>query len=79
MRAYAYKIDGNVAEHELPFVASNARIINEIAKADTCEELEAFRLTSPQLIDLLMRIRLGSKALLLWSTHSHKTPECVSF
>ena len=44
VRACAYRIEGTVAENDLPFVASNARIINEIAKSGTCEELEAFRL-----------------------------------
>ena len=43
VRACAYKITGDVAEHELPFVASNARIISELAKTGTCAELDAFR------------------------------------
>ena len=42
-RACAYKIGAFAAEQDLPFVASNARIIGELAKSGTCVELEAFR------------------------------------
>ena len=47
VRACAYEITGNVVERSLPFVAANARIINEIAKTGTCAELDAFRYVTP--------------------------------